>query len=204
MVEGSKKQKRNPSLRKTRKIRGHTDKGLQSIPELKRNFDRLNQEVSEILRSGEKGPARVKRFQQVWRKIFGRPVDKLAAEAYLEVKQRSRHRTAESRKQKGGMAPLSGAPLDYQTRPGIDGTHGSFLPYVGGKELGFYDTINQEGLAKGCGIEDSTPKVAASMGSNEVGMQGGGVAVFDDMKAYWQGRPALPSPAPSQRAFEYM
>jgi hypothetical protein len=204
MVQGSKKQNRQATVKKTRRVpRMKGGAGIQTIPELKRSFDRLDKDVTEILGSGEKTPAKVKRFQECWRKIFGRPVDKAAAEAYLEVKARSKQRAATTRKndkQQGGAAALAGAPLDYQTRPGVDGTHGSFLPYVGGKELGFYNTINQEGMFKGCGVENSTPNVPASLGSNLVG--GGGV--MDDIKTYWSGRVAAASPAPNQNPLKYM
>ena len=192
-----------------RKQRASVEGGIHTIPELKRKFDTLQEEVAEILKTGEKESVRVKRFQQVWRKLFGRPVDKAAAEAYLQVKARSRHRVSTTRrntaaqKQKGGMAPLAGAPLDYQTRPGIDGTYGSFLPYVGPSEIAKFDAVTtQDAFASRCGMEDSTPKVAASMGSNLVSMEGGALA--GDLAAYWSGRPAAASPDPSQKAFKYL
>jgi hypothetical protein len=108
---------------------------------------------------------RVKKFQVVWRQIFGRPVDAMAAEAYLKVKSRGR-----SRKQRGGST-LQGAPVDFQTRPGVDGVHGSFNPYIG-SGFAFGNTINQPGMFQSCGVANTTPKVAADMGSNAV--KGGG------------------------------
>ena len=109
---------------------------------------------------------RVKKFQEVWRRIFGRPVDALAAEAYLKVKSRGK-----SRRQRGGSA-LAGAPLDFQTRPGVDGSHGSFLPYVA-SGLSFANTINQPGMFQSCGVANITPNVPADIGSNLVTKGGG-------------------------------
>lgn len=45
-----------------------------------------------------------------------------------------KNKTRKARKMHGGAAtgPIAGAPLDYQTRPGIDGVYGNFPPYVDG------------------------------------------------------------------------
>ena len=147
----------------TRKTRKRLAKSRSaSIPALKQSFDSLNQAVNDILRSPASQKQRVKKFQEVWRRIFGRPVDALAAEAYLKVKSRGH-----SRKQRGGSA-LLGAPVDFQVRPGVDGVHGSFNPYVG-SGLGFGNTVNQPGMFQSPGY---TTQVPASMGSNAF-MKGG-------------------------------
>ena len=187
-----------------------------SIPELKRSFDALEHAVSSILSASPSPKQRVKRFQEAWRRIFGRPVEAAAAEAYLQVKSRG-HR-GKTRKAQAGGAALAGAPLDFQTRPGVDGVHGSFPGYVN-SGLGFYNTINQDSLFKSCGVQDITPKVPVSIGSNEF-QKGGGIlttisdaifssttrpvnssmppSVASDLQNYLQGRPAMPSPAPEQ------
>jgi hypothetical protein len=136
----------------------------EQIPSIKNSFDLLEREVEEIIRETPDTKQRIRKFQQVWRKIFGRPVEGIAAEAYLQVKMKT---TTRRKSQKGGSA-LAGAPLDYQTRPGIDGVHGSFPQYVS-SGLGFYDTINQDQLNKGVGLSAFDPAVPADMGSNKVG-----------------------------------
>jgi hypothetical protein len=141
-----------------------------TIPELKRSFDALEGEVQSIIRSTAAPAARVKKFQAAWRRIFGRPVEASAAAAYLQVKSRKAHK--KTRKAQRGGAALSGAPLDHQTGPGIYGPHGVFPPYVAGG-LSFYNTVNQAGQFKGCGIEDSTPKVPVDIGSGGL-LKGGG------------------------------
>jgi hypothetical protein len=201
------------TLRRKRAVKGiHPT----TIPALKRSFDSLEHAVSDILRSRDGQKQRVKRFQEVWRKIFGRPVDAAAAEAYLQVKARGARGTRRSKKQRGGAATLAGAPLDFQTRPGVDGVHGSFPQYVG-SGLGFYNTVNQNAMFKGCGTQDISPSVGADMGSNKVG---GGVvestmdAIYSlttrpfattippslpvQAQAQWLGQPAYPPSAPEQ------
>jgi hypothetical protein len=185
-----------------------------TIPELKRSFDRLESEVSSILKLPN--TQRVKRFQEVWRRIFGRPVDTGAAAAYLSVKSRGAIGKGTRKAQKGGAASL-----DYSLRPGIDGAHGSYPPYIAGG-FSFYNTINQEGLFKGCGIENSTPKVPVDMGSNKF-QAGGGVfsdlvhvitnkptmtgsppGPINDLVAYTQGRELGQSPDPSQNQLKLL
>jgi hypothetical protein len=157
MVGSSRSHKK--SARTTRKRSSR-----ESIPSIKNSFDVLEREVEEIIRDTQDTKQRIRKFQQVWRKIFGRPVEGIAAEAYLQVKMKT---TTRRKSQKGGAA-LAGAPLDYQTRPGIDGVHGSFPQYVS-SGLGFYDTINQDQLNKGVGLSAFDPAVPSDMGSNQVG-----------------------------------
>jgi hypothetical protein len=187
--------------RTTRRVKKHAP---TTLPELKRSFDALEREVDTILGGAPGG--RVKRFQEAWRRIFGRPVDAAAAEAYLAVK--ARRAPKKTRKvQRGGMAPV-----DFTTRPGVDGSYGSFLPYVS-QGLRFYDTINQEGMFKDCGIKDSTPAVPADMGSNKAILSGGGARPFpatvpatftQDFQDAWLGRPTGASPAADQTKLAYL
>jgi hypothetical protein len=183
-----------------------------SIPELRTAFDALDQEARRILREGS-ADKQVKEFQAVWKRIFHRPVSAEAAEGYLAVKRAGRTPRNGTRKQKGGAGALAGAPLDYMTRPGVDGAHVSVPQYVS-SGLTFYNHINQDALSKGCGVEDITPKIPVGMGSNEV-MKGGAsdlsMAMFRPAAAtvpvnpiqaaqtYWMGKSlAGMSPDPSE------
>ena len=193
-----------------------------SLPELKGSFDRLRKGCHSILRGTKETKQRIKQFQTLWKEIFHRPVDAMAAEAYLRVMGSTvaRGKTAKSKgtkRQKGGAA-LAGAPLDFQTRPGVDGAHGSFPQYLT-NGLSFYNTINQEGMFKDCGVVDNTPAVPASLGSNKVG---GGVlsdaaflattrpqdssvppSAIQDIQTAWQGRALGASPQPNQNPLKY-
>ncbi len=174
-----------------------------TIPELKRAFDAVESEVNQILKSGSPLKAQVRKFQEVWRKIFGRPVEASAAEAYLLVKSRKGHgqgnKTRKAQKGGAAAAPLAGAPLDFQTRPGIDGAYGSFNQYLT-TGLGFYDTINQQGMFKGCGTENITPNVPESLGSNQFQKGGGSAAKKEQGGGGWLGdllsARLIPSSAP--------
>ena len=170
-----------------------------------------------ILREGALDK-QVKQFQAAWKRIFHRPVSAAAAESYLAVKRAAplpRVKNGNTtRRQRGGAAALAGAPLDYMTRPGVDGTYVSVPQYVA-SGLSFYNHINQEAMLKDCGHQDITPKVPVSIGSNEV-MKGGyrsdlGMAMFRPAAAtvpmnplqaaqmYWMGKSLTgSSPDPSE------
>jgi hypothetical protein len=195
-----------------------------SLPELKGSFDQLRKGCHSILRNTKETKQRIKQFQALWRGIFHRPVEAAAADAYLRVMGSSvaRGKTAKSKgtkRQKGGAAPIAGAPLDFQTRPGADGVHGSFPQYMT-NGLSFYNTINQEGMFKDCGLVDNTPRVPASLGSNQAG---GGLLsdaaflattrpqesavppnVIQDMQNSWQGRALGASPLANQNQLKYI
>jgi hypothetical protein len=210
-------QKQNNITGRSRKRKGPSVK----IPELKRSFDQLERAVTSIIRETPSTKERVKKLQEVWRKIFGRPVESIAAEAYIQVMARSvgGRKGGKTRKQSGGSAALAGAPLDFQTRPGVDGVHGSFPPYLS-NGLSFYNTINQEGMFKGCGTENITPNVPASLGSNQFGgaTLGDGLflgttrpvdatvpaSIFQDVQTVFQGRPLGASPDASQNQLKYV
>lgn len=188
-----------------------------SIPELKAAFDALEQETRVILRETNIEKQK-KQFQAAWKRIFHRPVSAEAAESYLSVKRAApvpRVKNATRRLKGGGAgAPLAGAPLDYTTRPGVDGVHVSVPQYLT-SGLSFYNQINQEAMLKDCGHQDITPKVPISIGSNEV-MKGGyrsdmGMAMFrpaaatvpmnplQAVQTYWMGKSlAGSSPDPSE------
>lgn len=192
-----------------------------TIPELKRSFDALERATADILRSKATGPQRIKKFQAAWKRIFGKPVDAHAADAYLRVKSRGGKKTRKAQKGGASWSPADAATLDYTTRPGVYGTYGSFPAYVG-SGMSFYNTINQQGMFKDCGVKDITPQVPADLGSNKVG---GGIiqdafrsltsapiesssppSIAFDAQTTWHGRSAnLPaSPDPAQNPLKYM
>jgi hypothetical protein len=151
-----------------RKIGG----GMKTLPELKPLFSQLRRGSHEIIRGTKETKQRIRKFQHLWKELFNRPVDAMASEAYLNIMEKGGDKTrSKTRKlQKGGTAPV-----DFQTRPGVDGVHGSFPQYLT-NGLSFYNTINQEGMFKGCGIQDISPSIPVSMGSNKA--LGGGGRMF--------------------------
>jgi hypothetical protein len=146
-------------------------KGIMTIPQLRKSFDHMEQFSTSLLRKGSKDMvAKRKAFQKEWLRVFKRPVDTKAADAYLMFEAKR----SGSRKQKGGAA-LSGAPLDYTDRPGLvqEGPYAAFPAYLD-KGLDAYATkFNQDSISSQCGKIDTTPKIASDMGSNEVSQKGG-------------------------------
>lgn len=138
-----------------------------TLVELKSSFDRLRKGAAVILKETKNKKQRIRKFQALCRGLFEHPVEPMAAEAYLSVVEKGESKRVTRRKQKGGMAPL-----DFQTRPGIDGVHGSYPQYLTGG-LGFMDTVNKEGMFQACGKIDTTPVVPVSIGSNKFGGGGG-------------------------------
>jgi hypothetical protein len=205
--------------KKRNNLSGHSRKRRISAiqPSLKHSFDVLEHEVAKILKAWHDPKKRIREFQAVWRKIFGRPVEAVAAEAYLQVKMKP-NTPGRTRRQKGG-SPLAGAPLDFQTRPGVDGVHGSFPPYLT-SGLSFYNTINQDQLNKGVGLGAFEPAVPASLGSNQAGgsalydaaflattrpvSPSSPPSVIDDLQTWTQGRPLGASPDAAQNQLKYM
>ena len=195
-----------------------------TLPHLRMLFNQLRKSSAEIIRSTPNTKDRIRKFKQVWKELFHHPVDPMAADAYLRIiekggKARLNKTRRLRQKQRGGSAPV-----DFQTRPGVDGVHGSFPQYLTGG-LSFYDTINQQGMFKGCGVENSTPVVPHSIGSGGILSGGGGVltslsdaitvattrpdpsavpaTVVQDAVSAWQGQPLGASPQASSNPLPY-
>jgi len=194
MVSSTPKSRRGGATRRT----GKRSTKVLTIPELKRSFDAVDAGVKDILKRGDSNEKQIKEFQGLWRSIFHRTISTDAAEGYLRVKRGAPVAgPKKTRKAQRGGAALAGAPLDYMTRPGIDGAYGNFPTYQA-QGLSFYNTINKDGLFESCGKQDITPVVPASIGDNTF-MKGGGIpSLFETARTYWQGKPLSPSPDPSE------
>lgn len=148
-------------------------KGVQTIPQLRKSFDHIEQFTKWLVRSEKDKKQQVAAFQKEWKKVFYHDVDAAAAQSLIDHhskhKQKQSTRKNKGKKQAGG-APLAGAPLDFQTRPGTYQTpYGNFLEYIG-DGFTFYNKINQDSFfPTQCGKENSTPVVYESTGSNKVG-----------------------------------
>ncbi len=174
-----------------------------TIPELKHAFDKIEAKVQSMRSQGM--TEQIKEFQKTWKDVFGREIEKSAAEAYLKVRlgEKSKRMTRKAKKvMKGGAAPIAGAPLDYQTRPGIDGPAVSYPAYLSAGLSG-YDKFNQFAYKADCGVKDITPSLPAGLGSNQAG---GAIpsSFFQDVKDAYNGAPLSASPAPEDPAWKYM
>jgi len=196
--------KKGKSVKNKKQRGGSESHKPKTIPELRRAFEEIDRKVSTILDS-EKGKINEKaisEFKSIWKNKFGKSLTDKEAESYLElqlsVNKKSHGGTRKRRKQHGGVGPV-----DYTLRPGIDGTHGSYLPYVS-SGLSFYNDINKIAMDADCGKIDTTPQVSAGMGSNEF-MKGGQLSgaryiessvppsILQDAQNYRLGNPIGPS-----------
>jgi len=141
---------------------------LMNIPELKQAFGRIEKDTHDLLKEGLDEKAAVKKFQDLWKSVFFRSVNYESAKAFLDIKRGSKSSSKKgTRKQKGGFSqPLAGAPLDYTTRPGVDGSHGSFLQYQT-SGLDSYNKFNQIAMDSDPPTANSTPLVPVAIGSNQ-------------------------------------
>lgn len=189
-------------VRKTR--RQKKVKGVQSIPELRRSFEHIEEFINEKIALKESKEKLIKDLRSEWSKVFLKELDKKSAEAFvserLSKKHVSRHRTLRKRGGAGAqlantMTPIAGAPLDYTTRQGIylapgqipdkaghlplsDGAKSSFGSFIQYVDKGFGVGIPEVGrLLDQFGIPGQTrfpTSTPVGMGSNAVHFAKGG------------------------------
>ena len=119
--------------------------GAKTIPELREAFERIETFAKDLIQTGGSVKTMSRELASEWKAVFGRKIGGEAAEEYLKFiggeaapaptpVASAKNKTRKAHKMKGGAAaaPIAGAPLDYQTRPGIDGPYGNFPPYVDG------------------------------------------------------------------------
>ena len=185
----------------TRKKNNTKKAHVMTVPQLRKAFEQIDTDTKKILSKHPINDESVKSFQKTWKQVFHKDIDAVTAKSYLDlqtkiVKKGGARKTRKS-KQSGGVSPV-----DYTLRPGIDGTHGNYLPYVS-SGLSFYDNINQIAMDQDCGKIDITPQIDASMGSNEF-MKGGSArligatippSLLQDSQDYYLGKPLGDSPS---------
>jgi hypothetical protein len=173
-------------VRKTRKNKQHRkEKGVYSIPELRRSFEHIEKSVDEKIHKKDSREKIIRDLRKEWRSIFMKDLDKKSAEAFIDDRMKrmsGRRRTVRTR----GGAAIAGAPLDYTTRQGVYLAPGQIpdkaghLPLTGNKPSDFGSYL--EYVSKGFSVgvpepgqsydpvagQPSWPQVPAGMGSNTV------------------------------------
>lgn len=176
-------------VRKTRKnIQHRKEKGVYSIPQLRRSFEYIERSVDEKIHKKDSHEKISRELRKEWRSIFMKDLDKKSAEAFINDRmkrtmgQKGRRQTRRTR----GGAAISGAPLDYMTRQGVYLAPGlipdrlGHLPLTGDKPSDFGSYL--EYVSKGFSVgvpepgqsydpvpgQTSWPQVPAGMGSNAV------------------------------------
>jgi len=132
---------------------------VMTVPQLRKAFETIEHKSNHIHSVAE--------FQEVWKSVFHKSIDSKAAQAYLQMKKKSSRKTRRNKNKQSGGQSGGVAPLDYTTGPGVNGTHGNFLPYIS-SGFGFYNQINNIAMDSDCGKQNITPTISSDMGSNKV------------------------------------
>jgi len=184
-------------VRKTRKnysSKSKKEKGIYSIPELRRSFEHIEKFVDQKIASHESKDKIVKDLRKEWTRVFLKDLDKKSAESFVEnqysKKKSSRHRTI---RRSGGAGaqlantytPIAGAPNDYVTRQGIylapgqipdkaghlplsDGSKSNFGSYVQYVDKGFWNPEPGQSYDPVPGQTRFPTSTPAGMGDNTV------------------------------------
>lgn len=169
---------------------------FQTIPELRRSFDYMDEFVRHRLASGTPKEQLVKEVQREWFRVFSKRLEKKNATAYVEhlmerIPRRRGLRTTQKRakqsKQSGGVAPF----MDPTTQPGAYLASGSIPTSTGAYPLAngapsAYGSLTAY-ISRGFQVPEMAiasdpiqgqatwPSPAPNMGSNRV--QGGGRSI---------------------------
>jgi len=141
-----------------------------TIPELRRAFEHMETFAKQHKHTKQA----VASFQEEWLRIFKKKLDKKAATVYIQHVLKDKP-TAQG----GGGGPLMGAPLDYDTRPGLyispgvnQGSYAQVPAYV---ESGFWNPEIAQSYDKVPGQTIFPTRTPLGLGDNTViGMKGGG------------------------------
>lgn len=99
--------------------RGHT--AVQTIPELRKSFDYIDQFVANRIQSGIPKEQLVKEVQREWLRVFSKRMEKKSATAFVEhqlelsARKRKGKGRRTHRRHRGGVAPA----MDATTQPGV-------------------------------------------------------------------------------------
>ena len=173
-------------VRKTRKhfsSKHKKQKGIFSIPELRRSFEHIEEFVDDKIAGKEGKEHIVKDLRKEWSRVFLKDLDKKSAEAFvtsrmevLHQKRGARGRTI--RRTTGGAGaqlantytPIAGAPNDYVTRQGIYLAPGQIpdkaghLPLSSGAPSKFGSFIQYVSSGFGVGIPEPAGRAPYSVG----------------------------------------
>ena len=188
MVQATKSKKR-AGASKTRKAFRSEKRATLSVNDIRNRFKEMDDNVRHALKNGLSTPASLgKHVSRNWEKLFKKPLSSKAAASLAQ------HYLNLHGKKKGGS--LVGAPLDHVMRPGLPAvaTYATFPTEVGSdpaavKDL---DVYYNNALGRSCGLENTSAKPWAGIGSNLVPLPSSG-----PLSGTHQHTPqAAPAPAP--------
>ena len=112
-------------VRKTRRHSARkSEKGIASIPELRRAFEHIEEVIDRKVKQKVPKEEISKELRKEWQGVFFKTLDKKSADAYVDERmsqkgRRVTRRARRSSRSKGGAQAIAGAPLDYMTRQGV-------------------------------------------------------------------------------------
>ena len=204
---GSKTQKK----RGTRKPSGTK---ILSIPELRQSMEYITAYSNKLVSSGGKSVKDIsKDFAHEWKKVFGKSLSPKISESYIKHIMGMKKGKGTRRKHRGG-GPLVGAPIDYETRPGVPLPYGNFLEYVQkgfwnpepailqdcGRQMGVMPTVGVQSNQAGGGVFDWFRQNADAITFRPFVAQNPTTVQQDAMSA-WKGQPMGPGPESWQQAW---
>ena len=174
MPKSSKKVKGHGKTKKAKKGEHHD--GIMTIPELKRAFEHVEEYVE--LHHTVPLTKLVPMFQEEWKRTFYREVDRGSAKAYVQhALKQLEHKPHKERRHYGGAMALTGAPLDYTTRPGLyitpgvdQGSYAVVPKYI---DSGFWNPEQGRDYDPVAGQTHYVTRTPEGMGSNAVHFKGG-------------------------------
>jgi hypothetical protein len=174
-------------MTRTRKYKPST----MTIPQLRKAFDHIESYTLSLLHREKDRKKCRKAFQDEWMKTFHRSVNDKAADAYIQFESTKAKKGKKTRRHQKGGAALSGAPLDYSTRPGIYvnsqaipgnpgsssyGVYGQFPDYISGGFTTMGNATNKMAIQEGCNSAAEAAKFQApytGFGAASLAQKGG-------------------------------
>jgi hypothetical protein len=205
--------KRGKTVKKRSKSSKSSKKSSMTIPDLRKGLDYIQDYSKKLIQTGSKSVSDMaSQFASEWKKVFGKTLSKDTAEAYIRSMFDMKKKYKKTRKQRGGAQStlLTGAPMDYMTRPGTDIPYGVFTKHV---TSGFWNP--EPAMQYDCGTQKGDLPMPG-MGSNL--MNGGALltgspirpflaenppSLLQDAQTSINGRVLGPGPASYDTAYSY-
>lgn len=189
-----------------------------TIPELRQSMDYITHYSSKLVSGTKKSVKELaKDFAHEWKKVFGKSLSPKIAESYVKHILGMKKGKGTRRKQRGGAQDLTltGAPINYETRPGVPLPYGNFLEYVNkgfwnpepailqdcGRQVGVMPTTNISSNQAGGGVMDFLRQSADAISFRPFVAQNPSTVQQDTMSA-WKGQGTGPGPESWQQAWQ--
>jgi hypothetical protein len=189
-----------------------------TIPELRQSMDYISNYSSKLVSGTKKSVKELaKDFAREWKKVFGKTLSPKIAESYVRHIMGMKKSKGTRRKQRGGAQDmtLTGAPINYETRPGVPLPYGNFLEYVNkgfwnpepailqdcGRQVGVMPTSDISSNQAGGGVMDWLRQSADAISFRPFVAQNPSTPQQDTMSA-WKGQGIGPGPESWQQAWQ--